>query len=236
MKLLKLAKRDSTAAPGPDALKKESTNEALTSSDSPPASLVDLPHELLLQIIDEMDAAALCALGSTCKDLNTLIFPLLFGKLNINNPSQGSIWCFRAPEHTLRAIRCSLSTKNIRNIYYYFSKEIERLVEEVEDMHAIVRSTDEVTDFEVYLADRWPKPDCWDLTDAPGLDEGQVLRLTSEEWTKLYVGLLTTSLTKGCTRMLLSGEHPFLKYLQDRDQTTAERVSTSPALSFKAQI
>ncbi|RXW13756.1 hypothetical protein EST38_g12097 [Candolleomyces aberdarensis] len=196
MKLLNIAKSDSTAAPGPHALKKkESTNEALTAFDSPPASLVDLPHELLLQIIDEMDAAALCALGCTCKDLNTLIFPLLFDKLKINNPSQGSIWCFQEPEHTLRAIRCSLSTKNIRNIYYYSSKEIERLVEEVEDMHAIVRSTDEVTDFEVYLADRWPKPDCWDLSDAPGLDEGQVLRLTSEEWTKLYVGLLTTSLT-----------------------------------------
>ncbi|KAJ2921205.1 hypothetical protein H1R20_g15887, partial [Candolleomyces eurysporus] len=223
---------------GTNAPKKESSNEVLTSPDSPPASLVDLPHELLLQIIDEMDDAALCSLGCTCKDLNTLIFPLLFDKLNINNPSQGSICCFRAPEHTLRAIRCSLPTKNIRNIYYYFSKEIERLVEEVEDMHAIVRRTDEVTNFEVYLAepDRWTKPDCWALSDAPRLDEAQALRLTSEEWTKLYVGLLTTSLTKGCKRMLLSGGRPFLKFLQDRDQTTAESVSTAPALLLQEQI
>ncbi|KAJ2924213.1 hypothetical protein H1R20_g12875, partial [Candolleomyces eurysporus] len=223
---------------GTNAPKKESSNEVLTSPDSPPASLVDLPHELLLQIIDEMDDAALCSLGCTCKDLNTLIFPLLFDKLNINNPSQGSICCFRAPEHTLRAIRCSLPTKNIRDIYYYFSKEIERLVEEVEDMHAIVRRTDEVTNFEVYLAepDRWTKPDCWALSDAPRLDEAQALRLTSEEWTKLYVGLLTTSLTKGCKRMLLSGGRPFLKFLQDRDQTTAESVSTAPALLLQEQI
>ncbi|KAJ2924216.1 hypothetical protein H1R20_g12876, partial [Candolleomyces eurysporus] len=179
----------------------ESTNEAPTPSDSPLASLKDLPHELLLQITKELDDAALCALGNTCKDLNNLIFPLFFDKHRITDPLQGWISCYRAPEHTLRAIRCSLSTKNIRNIRYYFNRGIEKLVEEVEDIHAIVRRTDEVTDFGVYLAD----PDDWALRDAPGLDEAQVPRLTSEEWTKLYVGLLTTTLTNGCRRMQLCG-------------------------------
>ncbi|RXW13757.1 hypothetical protein EST38_g12096 [Candolleomyces aberdarensis] len=194
----------------------ESTNEAPTPSKSPLASLMDLPHELLLQIINELDDAALCALGSTGKELNNLIFPLFFDKHKITDPSQGWISCYRAPEHTLRAIRCSLSTKNIRNIHYYFNKGIERLVEEVEEMHAIVRRTDEVTDFKVYLVD----PDDWALRDAPGLDETQVPRLTEEEWTKLYVGLLTTSLTNGCRRAHLGGRGLPLREKIIGDKTT----------------
>ncbi|KAJ2921208.1 hypothetical protein H1R20_g15888, partial [Candolleomyces eurysporus] len=149
----------------------ESTNEAPAPSDPPLASLKDLPHELLLQIVNELDDAALCALGNTCKDLNNLIFSLFFDKHRITDPLQGWISCYRAPEHTLRAIRCSLSTKNIRNIRYYFNRGIEKLVEEVEDIHAIVRRTDEVTDFGVYLAD----PDDWALRDAPRLDEAQAI-------------------------------------------------------------
>ncbi|KAJ2924215.1 hypothetical protein H1R20_g12877, partial [Candolleomyces eurysporus] len=195
---------------------------------------MDLPHELLLHIIKELDDAALCALGSTRKDLNNLVFPLFFDKHKITDPSQGWISCYRAPEHTLRAVRCSLSTKNIRNIHYYFNKGIERLVEEVEEMHAIVRRTDEVTDFKVYLVD----PDDWALRDAPGLDEAQVPRLTAEEWTKLYVGLLTTSLTKGCRRVQLGGGLPFLKYLRDRDQvqSTAASVSAGGSRSLREPI
>ncbi|KAJ2923234.1 hypothetical protein H1R20_g13859, partial [Candolleomyces eurysporus] len=191
------------------------------------ASFTDLPLELTLQILPELDDAALCALGSTCKELNTLIFPYFFEKYKITNPSLGWISCYRVPQHTLRAIRCCLSTKNISNIHYYFNKGIEKVVEEVEEMHAIVRRTDEVTDFRVYLMD----PDDWAVRDAPGLSGTQVLPLASEEWTKLYLGLLTTALTKGCKNVLLRGGNPFLKYLQHREleeQTTAGGVSAGP--------
>ncbi|RXW22776.1 hypothetical protein EST38_g3086 [Candolleomyces aberdarensis] len=191
----------------------------------PLASFTDLPPELTLQILEELDDAALCALGSTCKDLNTLIFPYFFDKYKITNPSLGWISCYRVPRHTLRAIRCCLSTKNISNIHYYFNKGIEKVVEEVEEMHAIVRRTDLVTDFRVYLMD----PDDWVVRDAPRLNETQVLPLASEEWTKLYLGLLTAALTKGCKNVLLRGGNPFLKYLQHREQQTKARsVSTDP--------
>jgi hypothetical protein len=104
-------------------------------------------------------------------------------------------------------------------------------VEEVEEMHAIVRRADEVTDFKVYLHD----PDDWALRDAPSLNGAQVPRLTSEEWTKLYLGLLTTSLTKGCKCAQLSGGDLFLKYLRDRDRTTVESGLADPVLSSRQQ-
>ncbi|RXW22762.1 hypothetical protein EST38_g3087 [Candolleomyces aberdarensis] len=212
--------------------KTESTNGALILSD-PLGSLTNLPHELLLQILDELDDAALFALGATCKNFNNLVFPWFFDKYKIARPLQGWISCYKAPEHTLRAIRCSLSTKNISRIYYYFNKGIDRLVEEVEEMHAIVRKTDEVTEFKVYLTD----PDDWAIArDVRRLDRTQVLRLTLEEWTVLYLGLLTAALTKGCQHMRLGGGGPFLEYLRDRDRrqaAMADSVPTSPGLPSK---
>ena len=82
-------------------------------------------------------------------------------------------------------------------------------------MHAIVRRADQVTEFKVYLHD----PDDWALRDAPGLNGTQLPRLTSEEWMNLFLGLLTTSATKGCKCVQLSGGDVFLKYLQNRDKT-----------------
>jgi hypothetical protein len=189
----------------------------------PLPSFMDLPTELILQIIGELDDAALCALGSTCKGLNNLIFPFFFKKHKITNPSQGWITCYRVPQYTLRAIRCWLSTKDIYSIHYYFSKGARELVEEVEEMHAVVRRTDRVTDLKLYLTE----PDDWAVRDAPRLCEAQVLPLTSEEWTRLYLGLLTTSLTKECKNVLLNGGHPFLKYLQHREQNAEGSVSAS---------
>ncbi|KAJ2916195.1 hypothetical protein MD484_g4221, partial [Candolleomyces efflorescens] len=187
-----------------------------------PVSLMDLPTELILQILEELDDDALCALGATCKGLNNLVFPFFFQKHKIRNPSQGWITCSPdLPLHTLRAIRSCLSTKNICSIHYYFSKGLEELVEELEEMHAIVRRADCVTDFRVYLME----VDEWAVRDAVRLDEAQLLPLTSEEWTRLFLALLTTALTKGCRDVLLEGGTCFLKYLQHREQNAAETVS-----------
>ncbi|KAJ2921889.1 hypothetical protein H1R20_g15209, partial [Candolleomyces eurysporus] len=168
----------------------------------PLRSLTNLPHELLLQIIDELDDTALCALRGTCRDFNYLVFPLFFDKHKIKSPSQGWIFGYQVPEHTLRAIRCSFSTKNISTIYYYFNKSINRLVKEVEDMHVIVRRADEVKEFKVYLTD----PDDWATVRAVRrFDKTQVLLLTLEEWTELYLWLLTAAPKKGCQHMQLGG-------------------------------
>ncbi|KAJ2923236.1 hypothetical protein H1R20_g13860, partial [Candolleomyces eurysporus] len=180
----------------------------------PLRSLTNLPHELLLQIIDELDDAALCALGGTCRDFNYLVFPLFFDKHKIKSPSQG--WIF--------------GYQNISTIYYCFNKSIDRLVKEVEDMHAIVRRADEVKEFKVYLTD----PDDWAIARAVRrLDKTQVLPLTPEEWTELYLRLLTAALKKGCQHMRLGGGGPFLEYLDRRQTAMAESVPTN-ALGNKA--
>jgi hypothetical protein len=230
---MNLAKSNSTAL-GSDlnGSKTKSMSGALIAS-NPLQSLTDLPDELLLKAIDELDEADLCALGSTCKTFNNLVFPFFFAKHKIYGPLEGYISCVHAPEHTLRAIRCSLSAKNINSIQYYFNNGINRLVEEVEELHAIVRLTDVVTDFRTDLS----AADHWGSREAPLLDPALIPRLTEEEWTKLYLGLLTAALTRGPERAELSGGDWFLGYLQDRDEYTAELgTPPGPVLSFMERV
>ena len=77
MKLLNPAKSNPTAPIGSNlnGSKTESTDGTLILS-NPLGSLTDLPRELLLKIIDELDDATLCDLGCTCKRLNNLVFPI----------------------------------------------------------------------------------------------------------------------------------------------------------------
>lgn len=201
--------------------------------------LTDLPNELLLQILEGIDDATLCALGSTCRELNKLVFPYFFEKYTdiITNPSQGHLSCYRAPWHTLRAVRCNLASRNINNIHYYFNRGIERLVEEVEEMHAIARKVFEVTDFMVSLSE----PDNWASSpESLHLGPTQVHRITEERWTKLYLRLLTTSLTKGCVNVELSGGDQLLRLLRNWDQRerddsqTRESSSRERVLDVKA--
>ena len=106
-------------------------------------------------------------------------------------------------------------------------------MEEIEDMHAIVTRMDELGEFRVFLSD----PDDWAVNEAPGLDETQVPQLTPEEWTKLYLGLLTAALAKGCMNAFLSGGERFLNYLQTREQTTTTYGAlTGTVLSLRERV
>ncbi|KAJ2916192.1 hypothetical protein MD484_g4222, partial [Candolleomyces efflorescens] len=210
----------------------ELMDRALTVS-NPPQSLKDLPDELLLEVIDELDEADLCALGSTCKAFNNLVFPFFFAKHNIYSPFEGYISCFQVPEHSLRAIRCSLSAKNISTIRYYFNDGINRLVEEVEELQAVVKLTEVMTSFKADLR----VPDYWGYRDARLLDQALLPRLTEKEWTKLYIGLLTAALTRGVEHAELSGGDSFLEYLQDRDEYMAENGNAAgPVSSFMERV
>ncbi|RXW22779.1 hypothetical protein EST38_g3090 [Candolleomyces aberdarensis] len=170
MKSLNFAKRNS-ATPlesDPDGFKTESTNKGSTFS-RPLGSLTKLPPELLLQIINELDDAALCDLGCTCRDFNSLIFPMLFDKLYITHYLPvGWLWCSQASRYTLRAIRCSLPTRKFNNICHCFRNGLENL-EEIEEMHAIVTRMDELGEFRVFAL----LPNEWPMTEIPGLDETQ---------------------------------------------------------------
>ncbi|KAJ2930600.1 hypothetical protein H1R20_g6496, partial [Candolleomyces eurysporus] len=155
---------------------------------------------------------------------------MLFDKLYITHClPEGWLWCSRAPRYALRVIRCALPTRKFKNICHCFNKGLGHL-EEIEDMHAIVTKMDELGEFRVFVS----VPDEWPMREAPGLDEAQVPQFTSEEWTKVYLGLLTAALTKGCMNALLGGGEPFLNYLQARERTTATHGAlTGTVLSFR---
>jgi hypothetical protein len=126
----------------------------------------------------------------------------------------------------LRAARCSLSAGNIHSFFYYFNKGLDQVLEEVEEMYALVKRADKVTHFFVFLLEL----DDWARNEAPYLDEAQVPPITEQEWTKLYLGLLTASLTKGCKDVVLCGGYCFLQFLKTRDQTIAERDAPTDAV------
>ncbi|KAJ7137627.1 hypothetical protein C8R43DRAFT_1202887 [Mycena crocata] len=58
---------------------------AVTSS-----SLLDLPNELLIIILDDLDDDSLLHLASTCKRTNLLIIPMIFTRYNFELPASGS--------------------------------------------------------------------------------------------------------------------------------------------------
>lgn len=196
----------------------------------PAPGLMNLPPELVLQVLDELDNASFCALGCTCTYFNALVFPYFFQKHNIigANPAQGRISCSKAPEHTLRAIRCSLAFKDVSNICYHFNKGVDTLLEELEEMHAIVKRTKRVTNFEAYLSDL----DEWASTNGPvfGSAPTDMSPLTEEQWTSLYIMFLTASLTKGCKSAVLAGGGAFMGSLRYRVQLTPTS-SLRPGLS-----
>ncbi|KAJ2923203.1 hypothetical protein H1R20_g13891, partial [Candolleomyces eurysporus] len=158
---------------------------------------------------------------------------MLFDKLYITHClPEGWLWCSRAPRYALRVIRCALPTRKFKNICHCFNKGLGHL-EEIEDMHAIVTKMDELGELRVFVS----VPDEWPMREAPGLDEAQVPQFTSEEWTKVYLGLLTAALTKGCINALLDGGEPFLNHLQAREQTTTTHGAlTGTVLSFRERV
>ncbi|KAJ2926785.1 hypothetical protein H1R20_g10297, partial [Candolleomyces eurysporus] len=191
------------------------------------SKFLDLPPELLLLVLGQLDEADLCALGCTCKDLNALVFPYFFDQYGPKGSLRGWISCYSPPKHGLRAIRCCLSIKNIKSIQYHFSQDIGTLVGEVKELHAIVKRL-EVKDLELCLTD----PGRW-VADDFGRTASSLSVLTTSEWTKLYTGLLTTSLTRGCKRVELSGGHEFFRCLRKLERkpkaSIGARSSREPA-------
>ena len=179
------------------------------------SKILNLPPELLLLILGDLDDADLCALGCTCKDLNNFVFPHLFGRhIGSSSAMRGTIsFLWRSPTRILRAVRCCLSTKYINSIDYPLATGLDTFAEDVEDMHAIVARAKEIRRFEVYLKE----PIDW------GLSQNSPASLLSSESVRLYTELLTVAVTKGCRLFGMGGRARFVN--------TPPAASSAPGLS-----
>lgn len=189
--------------------------------------LSQLPLELLLIIIDELDEADLCALGCVCKSLNSTVFPFFFDKYKLVGALQGTIQIYWRPlKHCLRAVRCCVSILDIRAIHYPFTAGLETLVEELGNMNAIVQRARMVNDFMVdfqYL-DAWTllEPDSGSHTAAKSL----LKTFTTIEWTKRYGRILGTTLSRGCKKLEIRGGGNFFNYLRKCEENIGSNTQT----------
>ena len=90
------------------------------SSMPPPAivELTELPHELLVQIINPLDDESICVLAKTCRTLHFVAPPLFLSRYGvcILPPNCVSITC--PSTEALTVLQASLFMENVKNIQF----------------------------------------------------------------------------------------------------------------------
>ena len=155
-------------------------------------TLCDLPMDLLLEIIQHLDNPALLSLGLTCRCVSSLALDTFFSNNNIHDPRSGWLIAYNTPVETLPAFRNALFLRTLEQVHYYFNPGIERMLEEVRDLHALISRMPTIGVVKLHFS----------VVDGYFAREGrQVLNL--EVWKKEFQGLLDLVLEKGCYELFV---------------------------------
>ena len=97
----------------------------------PPPTIVELtelPHELLIQIINPLDDESICALAKTCRPLHLVAFALFLSRYGvcILPPNCVSITC--PSKKALSVLQASLFMENVQKIQFHtIDEDADRL-------------------------------------------------------------------------------------------------------------
>ena len=163
---------------------------------SAPATLPDLPNELLLLVIEGLDNEALLNLGLTCRRMNVIAFNHFFSSNNIRNPGGGWFNPYVTsppPVETLPILRSALFVTHLRYFDFTLNMGIERMRGEVADIRVLAARLRTMDVFKISFRyiDRF----------SPGLRNC----LPVHSWYRSVSSLLDTVLEKGCTELHVSG-------------------------------
>lgn len=162
---------------------------------SAPATLPDLPNELLLLVIEGLDNEALLNLGLTCRRMNVIAFNHFFSSNNIRNPGGGWFNPYVTsppPVETLPILRSALFVTHLRYFDFTLNMGIERMRGEVADIRVLAARLRMMDVFKISFRyiDRF----------SPGLRNC----LPVHSWYRSVSSLLDTVLEKGCTELHVS--------------------------------
>ncbi|KIM41265.1 hypothetical protein M413DRAFT_445302 [Hebeloma cylindrosporum] len=125
---------------------------------SVPATLPNLPNELLLLVIEHLDNDALLNLGLTCQRMNVIAFNHFFSANDIHNPGSG---CFNPhgttppPVETLPILRRALFVTYLSYFDFALNIGIERMFSELSDIRALTTRLQSMDVFNCLPMHRW---------------------------------------------------------------------------------
>lgn len=161
-----------------------------------PATLPDLPNELLLLVIEALDNKALLNLGLTCRRMNIIAFDHFFSANSIQNPGEGWFIAYLTsppPLETLPILRSALFVTHLRYFDFTMNPGIERMRTEVSDIGV--------------LAARLRKMDVFKISfrHIDRLSPDLLNRLPMHSWYRSASSMLEAVLEKGCTELHVFG-------------------------------
>lgn len=167
---------------------------------SVPATLPNLPNELLFLVIEHLDNDALLNLGLTCQRMNVIAFNHFFSANDIHNPGSG---CFNPhgttppPVETLPILRRALFVTYLSYFDFALNIGIERMFSELSDIRALTTRLQSMDVFKLSFR----------LIDRFSLGGRDCLPM--HRWYRSVTSLLDAVLEKGCTELHVSAGTKF---------------------------
>ena len=177
----------------------------------------DLPMEILLEIVQHLDNPALLSLGLACRCVHSFALETLFANNNIRDPKSGWLVAYKTPVETLPALRNALFVQKLDVLHYYFNPPVERMLEEVRDLRALISRMPTAGLVKLHFS----------VVDQHSV-EGDPQVLNSAEWKKEFQGLLNTVLKKGCHELYVQGGAKLIKLYSKRVVDVEGGFSFSP--------
>jgi hypothetical protein len=160
--------------------------------------LLDLPNELLFLIVEDLDNETLLNLGLTCRQMNFIALDHFFVINNIRDPRRGWFSPCRNPPpplETLAVLRSALFVKHLRSFDFAVSSGIERMRNEVLDIHALVTRLSLMEVFKI----------SFHRSDNAWLSLNRTNCLPIDPWYRSITNLLDAVLERGCTKLRVAG-------------------------------
>ncbi|EDR04297.1 uncharacterized protein LACBIDRAFT_330804 [Laccaria bicolor S238N-H82] len=118
-------------------------------------SLVDLPDELLENIVDRLDDESLIQLSMTCKRLHFFVLPIVFARANILEGNIDDATCFYLhdpPAHILRALQLALFIQNVDSLGIDFGYPASTILPYARELNKLVSRLPSVKRFYLNLS------------------------------------------------------------------------------------
>lgn len=192
------------------------------------ATLTDLPHELLTQIIYPLDAESIYTLAKTCKTLHFFALPLFLSRNSIHirkqRPECVSISC--PSKEGLIALGTSLLARNLRSIQYYGcnTDDAGRLFY---DIRALRRLLARLPSLHAFTWAHYPlSGNVVAVNDA---------KLDMQKWSTEFSALVDAALQKSCKDLFINGgdalflPSPEQTYLQEPPSPKIRKILANTA-------
>ena len=181
------------------------------------ATLTDLPNELLLIVIHDLDNQSLFNLGLTCRRMNTVALNYFFSKNNIQDPARGYFLfnLLKLPIQTIPALRSALYMHHLLDSEFILSPGRKRMSEEVADLCVLAARLHSIKVFR--LSFRY-------LNNSFHLGRMGVGAADDfMTWYKSVTGLLDNVLDKSCDNLHIEGGGHFPELYRGLKQTLRYR-------------